>query len=162
MKTRTTQFFPLLLIATLTHSCIKEIGLRPSATGNALVVNALFSPDSLLQVNVSQVAGILDDGFVFIENAQVEWWEGEEQVETLPYIGNGNYRASRTPSAYLPNKIIVSAPGFTAVSAMDSIPFLPVVKDARYTFGKTFDGRLRPRARYGSTPNCRPACCWKR
>lgn len=119
---------PLLLLLVLIFSfqgCEKEIPFDSEVSEPKLVLNSLFTSDSVWKVHVSQSLSVLDnndlnevlDAMVSIKD------EAGATVANLAHQGDGLYEAAtEMPVPSQTYRIDVSAPGYEPVSATDAIP----------------------------------------
>ena len=138
-------FLAGLLLTACTTIVEKEI---PFPDRN-IVVNSIFSNDSLFKVQLSLPQGIGNFGqgkkFETIENAKVEIFKGGSLLETLPHIGNGVYRSPTLKASYpgAGYSVRVAAPGFPEASATDTLPAPPdtgTLTGTRFYDGENGDG----------------------
>ena len=128
MKTYNSTFRFLLLVPVLIVgmvACQKELPFDQEVVTPKLVVNGLFTQDSVWKVHLSRSLSVIDegelqavsDGNVVIKNA------AGNQVAALQYEGDGVYAAaSEMPAIDVPYTIEASAPGYATVTATDRIP----------------------------------------
>ncbi len=114
----------LLALCFVLSSCEKSLDVELPEHEPLLVVNSFFATDRAWEVHVSQSRDILDRGEIeVIEDAVVEIWQGSEMVTEVPYFNSGLYRNPLAqPTEPGEWKLKVSAPGFTTVEAVDTIP----------------------------------------
>lgn len=127
----------LFIVSLLLASCdrfntpiyIKVPPLKPQ-----LVVNSLFTPDSLWSVRVTSVKEplasaenpLVPSTLAAISNAKVEIWENGNVLETLLPFPNGIYRSkTNRPKLGTAYKIRVSAPDFPTAEATATLPNMP-------------------------------------
>ena len=114
--------FNLFLFLIFLSACIQEIPFPEQKEPAKLVVGCLFAADSVFNVYVNKTQGIFDSTESYVDNATVEIWENTNKIETLQHIEKGLYRSNilaQTGKAYT---LKVSAPGYTDVTAIDTIP----------------------------------------
>lgn len=114
-------------------SCVKEIEFKSNEIEPKIVVNSLFTPDSMWRIHVSQSKSISStSNMTFLSNASVKLFDQSQQlIATLQHAGQGYYTASGvTPGENQAYSIEVSAPGYTSVTATNhttsSIPLIHV------------------------------------
>ncbi len=114
----------LILFVIIVSSCIKEIDVNLEDSYRKIVVNSMFSADSILTVNISKSLNVLDNAdVIFIKNAVVKIYENDEYVETLVYQANGNYTTVSFVPVYGKNyKLTVSAPDLDDVESTNQLP----------------------------------------
>ncbi|MDG2505432.1 MAG: DUF4249 domain-containing protein, partial [Crocinitomicaceae bacterium] len=107
-------------------NCTKEIEFDAQDIAPRIVVNSLFTNDSLWTANISRSVGVLETtSYTSIEDADVSIFDGNGvQVTTLTNQGDGLYASptGATPQADELYTIEVNAPGYTSVSATNRIP----------------------------------------
>ncbi|MDG1734500.1 MAG: DUF4249 domain-containing protein [Crocinitomicaceae bacterium] len=107
-------------------NCTKEIEFDAQDIAPRIVVNSLFTNDSLWTANISRSVGVLETtSYTSIEDADVSIFDGNGvQVTTLTNQGDGLYTSptGATPQADELYTIEVNAPGYTSVSATNRIP----------------------------------------
>lgn len=107
-------------------NCTKEIEFDAQDIAPRIVVNSLFTNDSLWTANISRSVGVLETtSYTSIEDADVSIFDGNGvQVTTLTNQGDGLYTSltGATPQADELYTIEVTAPGYTSVSATNRIP----------------------------------------
>lgn len=107
--------------------CTKYIEFEGDDATPRLVVNGLMTPDSLIQVTLSNSVGYLSEaGIERQENGVLSLHNSAgELVEVLQHTGNGVYLANTVAEAGASYRLEVDHPGFAAVSTSDRVP-LPV------------------------------------
>jgi len=120
--------FPLLLIlSSLTLSnCTKEIEFDAQDIAPRIVVNSLFTNDSIWSAHISRSVGVLDTtSYTTISNATINIFDNNATlVTTLTHQGDGLY-TSPSGVTPIPNQsytLEASASGYTSVSATNAIP----------------------------------------
>lgn len=107
-------------------NCTKQIEFDAQDIAPRIVVNSLFTNDSLWAANISRSVGVLETtSYTSINDADVSIFDGNGvQVTTLTNQGDGLYTSptGATPVADELYTIEVSAPGYTPVSATNRIP----------------------------------------
>jgi hypothetical protein len=123
-------YISIILTVVILSSCTKEIPFSDEAKKSQLVINSLFSNDSVWSVNVSKSVSVLDDGGEYgmghrpVENASVNVFnKSNEKVASLSYTEDGEYTdLSSFPEANQEYRIEVSAPNFKSVTATNTLP----------------------------------------
>jgi hypothetical protein len=84
-----------ILLVIVLVSCVKEI---PLAEGDidAIVVNSIISPDSVVKVNLTKVRGF-SERITFVSDAIVCLFENDSLIRTLNYSSNGWYVSNYFP-----------------------------------------------------------------
>jgi hypothetical protein len=119
------------IVATISilTSCSKlntVVDIKAPETPNVLVVNALFSNDSLLTVNVSKTANFFKaETPEIVTGALCKIYANDVFVENLSYTQNGYYKASFIPAHGVNYEIKIAAANFTDVSAKGAMPLKP-------------------------------------
>jgi hypothetical protein len=123
------------------YSCQKEIELEYPTPEPKLVVNCLFSPDSLFKVRVGKILAFNDTSTSFIvENAECEIFENGVFSEKLKYQDNGFYISEfLTPKSGNTYELIVSAEGFPIVSAIDTVPYPVNIENLYFELNTLYD-----------------------
>jgi hypothetical protein len=107
-------------------NCTKEIEFDAQDIAPRIVVNSLFTNDSLWTANISRSVGVLETtSYTSIDDADVSIFDGNGvQVTTLTNQGDGLYTSptGATPQADELYTIEVNAPGYTSVNATNRIP----------------------------------------
>lgn len=124
------KLYYLFLIA-LSSSCIKELNLPIAEVPPKVVVNSLFSPDSILQVHVglSNSKPMNSSQFVeepnYLEAAVVLLFKDDIFLEQLTHSEKGWYVSTHLPEEAAKYKIEVNVDGFDMVWAESSVPRYP-------------------------------------
>ena len=117
------KYFFVFSIIFILGSCIDKMDSFELEQEPYLVVNCLFTPDSLFTVYVFSNSNILDTNLRVVENATVEIWIENNLLETLPYNTNGFYKAENLkPSVDIEYILKVKADGYPSIKATDKIP----------------------------------------
>lgn len=107
-------------------NCTKEIEFDAQDIAPRIVVNSLFTNDSLWTANISRSVGVLETtSYTSINNADISIFNGNGVlVTTLADQGDGLYTSptGATPVADELYTIEVNASGYTPVSATNRIP----------------------------------------
>lgn len=123
-----TLLFAAILVSWSFSSCEKKLDIELPDHTPELVVNAIFTPDSAFQVEVSRTKSLTDPrGVTYISNATVEIYEDNMLMETLPYRSvtnlKGVYKAEgAVAKANRSYTVKVRAPGYQAVTATNVVP----------------------------------------
>ena len=103
-------------------NCTKQIEFDAQDIAPRIVVNSLFTNDSLWAANISRSVGVLETtSYTSINDAYVSIFDGNGvQVTTLTNQGDGLYTSptGATPVADELYTIEVSAPGYTSVLSL--------------------------------------------
>jgi len=107
-------------------NCTKQIEFDAQDIAPRIVINSLFTNDSLWAANISRSVGVLEStSYTSINDADVSIFDGNGvEVTTLTNQGDGLYTSptDAMPIADELYTIEVSAPGYTPVSATNRIP----------------------------------------
>lgn len=120
---------PLLVLLT---ACEQEVEVDLPDQAPRLVINSLFTPDSLFTVRLYSSLPVLDtQRYVVPDNATVTLYEEEQEVETLPYDPDRRWFRSRSfkPAAGKSYRVRVTAPGFPEASARSTVPLPVPIRD---------------------------------
>ncbi|MFP4096564.1 MAG: DUF4249 domain-containing protein [Cyclobacteriaceae bacterium] len=112
----------------LLSACFETIEMDFPAHQPRPVINALFTPDSVWQVDVTTSKSLnYEDAYDTIPNATIEIFEGDIRVDSLIYLGGTTYRSSqdRKPREGEEYTLRFSAPGYPDCYATDRVPVLP-------------------------------------
>ncbi len=116
----------VILSLALISACSKDIDVELTDFESRLVVNSMFTPDSIFTINVSKTGNLADpsDNVEFIDYAKVLLYSdssGESRI--LTSIGDGNYIASTLyPEVNVLYSVEVEVAGFKTVTAHGKIP----------------------------------------
>ena len=116
----------LILSALTLSNCTKEIEFDEQDIAPRIVVNSLFTNDSIWSAHISRSVGVLETtSYTTIDNASVNIFDDNANlVTTLTHQGDGLY-TSPTGVSPQPNQsytIEASASGYESVNATNSIP----------------------------------------
>jgi hypothetical protein len=116
----------LILSALTLSNCTKEIEFDAQDIAPRIVVNSLFTNDSVWSAHISRSVGVLETtSYTTIDNASVNIFDDNANlVTTLTHQGNGLYTSPTgvTPQANQSYTIEASASGYESVNASNSIP----------------------------------------
>lgn len=111
------------------YGCVGISEIKLLEGQRQIVVNGIFSPDSIWKVHVAfsgAVTGDQDqDRQLFlppVTNAEVVITDGAGQQLALEHVGAGNYRAGVYPEAGMTYRLLVTVPGLDPISAESYIP----------------------------------------
>ena len=123
---QTFKLYTFLMVLIILSSCKKELPFPDIKEDPLLVINSLFSPDSLLQVHVSESCHITDTSceFNFISDAQVQIKdEAENILAILTHQGNGIYSPDNLSLNHqYTYKLEVTHPGKKSITTQNQIP----------------------------------------
>jgi hypothetical protein len=114
----------LLWLAGIMVACQREYPLIVPPAPNVLVINGLFSPDSVWRVQVSQPRTVTDTAMDFqpVSDARVRIWVADSLVATLRHAGAGWYEGEQFPQIGITYRLEAEAEGFPPAVAEDRIP----------------------------------------
>ena len=116
----------LILSALTLSNCTKEIEFDAQDIAPRIVVNSLFTNDSIWSAHISRSVGVLETtSYTTIDNASVNIFDDNANlVTTLTHQGDGLYTSPTgvTPQANQSYTIEASASGYESVNASNSIP----------------------------------------
>jgi hypothetical protein len=112
-------------------ACTKELAIKDGNI-HALVINSIINPDSLVRVNLSQVAGFNVSDINFIKNADVDLYENDKPITSLIYDTNGWYQSFYLPKQNGNYRIIANSTEYHA-SAETRIPIKVKILNAVYS-----------------------------
>jgi len=118
------------LFALIFSSCEKTIIIEIPDNGRKLVLNSLFSNDSVLSLSLIKSKYILDNSYNdnyryeydSISNAKVSLFAGDQFIEQLNEVSKGKYQSNYIMKSGVNYKIKVEAEGFPELSAESQIP----------------------------------------
>lgn len=118
-----------LLILT---ACEKKVDITVPYSGDKIVVNSFVQPDSTVYIRVTRSQPPGSNAFPEVPDATVSLTASGIPVQTQwQVIGGRGYFVSRTPAAKgMMYRIQVSAAGLDTVSASDTLPRAPLLKEA--------------------------------
>ena len=99
-----------------------------------LVINSVLTAGMEIVVNASKSSPITSNlPAVFLNDANIEMWRGNQYLGVLEHNENGNYRLDHvvTPGNY---RIQASAPGLKSVSAETSVPEATMIEIGDISF----------------------------
>lgn len=111
-------------------SCIKEI---PLSEGNidAIVVNSIISPDSVIRVNLTKVRGFSESAPI-VTNANIGLFENDSLIRVLHYSTNGWYLSDYFPVASNRYKLEIAIDQ-EELAAETSVPSQTQILNASYS-----------------------------
>jgi len=135
---------PIITLITLFASCTKDVTIAISDPESKIVINSFFSPQDSLLVNISKSIPILAaDTLNYVDNADVELFQGVSLIGKLTYTQKGFYTLSTALNPKGEYTITVSVPGMESVSSLDTIPtqipilsFDTVSVNEKYLYGE--------------------------
>ncbi len=120
MKTKLQLIFLLSIFA---FSCRKEYIIDYPPLNPTLIVNCLFSPDTVFNIHISRLQNINDTTSAIVENARVTLYEDENFFDTAVFNSSTEtYKSNRKPQVGKTYSVRVEAEGFPAANAEDKVP----------------------------------------
>ncbi len=109
-------------------SCIiEDANVIVPAYKKEVVVNAFLTPDSLINVNLTYSINLDEPNkFVTIDDARVVIYENEFLLDTLMFVGNGNYVSEYFPLALQLYKIEIITTNGIILNAISLMPEKPM------------------------------------
>ena len=138
-------YFVALTVLVLVESCRKldtVVDLKIDEKQNLLVVNSIFTNDSIITVDISKTSNYFstqtNDS---ISGAICQLYINGTYSETLLDKGNGTYTTTLKAVAGNSYELKVSANGFKSVTAQTQLPSLTVLVDAQ-TYADSVNGKF--------------------
>ncbi len=104
-------------------SCRKEFIIDYPPLPPKLVVNCLFSPDSVFNIQVSKLHYLNETTDATIKNAKVILYQDGHLFENLIFNTTGkSYKSIKKPESGKTYTVTVEAKGFPKVTAVDKVP----------------------------------------
>ncbi len=117
------KLFSLFILSSLFYSCQKQVEIQIPKSPPKLVVNCLFTQDSIFKVQLASSSYIFDTTYRYIDNATVNLFANNILIEKLNYKGKGKYEtATYTPNTHIKYRIEISAEGYETVFASSELP----------------------------------------
>lgn len=134
-------FVILISLILFIFSCQKELEIEYPEIEPRLVVNCLFSPDSLFKVRIGQLLSVNDSISTFIiEDAECEIWEDGIFAENLQYTTDGFYVSETlVPEVGKAYTLNVRHLDFPDVIATDTVPERVSVSDAYFVLNTLYE-----------------------
>lgn len=114
------------VILTILVSCTKEVPITPINLEPVLVLNSLFSGDSIIKVYISNRCDINMEKPSYIQNAQVLIYEDGLLKEELKWE-NSFYQSEFKASLGKNYTIFAEATGFPKIESSTHIPLQPII-----------------------------------
>ena len=129
-----------LAIILILFSCQKVIEIDYPTQETKLVVNCLFTPDSLFKARISKTSFTTDSSDLSIKDATCEIWSAGQLLETLQHTKNGFYISeSLYPEVNKAYTIKVKHEIFPDLTATDTVPEPANVLDINFDFFTQYD-----------------------
>lgn len=120
-----------ILIGLLFICCEKEISIDVSEPPSSLVVNSLFSNDSVLRIRLGKTYGILESKETNNVSANIELYEEDKLIDTLQPNGD-NFESDQIPVEGKNYEISIKLSDGSIITAQDYIPSTPQVISSVY------------------------------
>lgn len=115
-----------MLFLLLYTQCSKEIEIDIPQNSARLVVNSLFSSDTIVKLNLSKSIFILDHGRPIVKNAQIKLYKDGVFLENLSFDSQ-KYISQTKPQRGSDYKITINVPEFPTLEAVNKVPEMPVL-----------------------------------
>ncbi|MCF6242218.1 MAG: DUF4249 domain-containing protein [Bacteroidales bacterium] len=123
------------IIVAIFSSCEKTITIEIPDNGRKLVVNSLFTGDSVLSLSLLESKYILDESFSdyyryeydSVSGAKIDLYENEQFIEQLNEISKGKYQSNYIIKTDKDYQIKVLAENFPDLSAESYVPEKPEI-----------------------------------
>ena len=112
----------LLLAFLILSSCQKAIEINFPDSNNKLVINSLFTKDSLLTVNIFESTFIKDTVYNYVDNLNVLVYENDIFWDTLKNLNQGKYISTKTLKVNYSYKIEINSQKYNLTKAIGIIP----------------------------------------
>ncbi len=133
-------YFFIIIIIFFATACQKPLEINYPEQEPLLVVNCLFSPDSLFVARISHTAKTDDSTNLSITNANCEIWSDGEKLATLTHSENGFYTnpnlMAEVGKAYT---IKISHPDYLSISATDTVPEKGIINEIYFEHFTQYD-----------------------
>lgn len=115
-------FFLILISATFLFSCQKALEIDYPDIEPKLVVNCLFTTDSLFKLQLSRTSSYNDTLIVYVTDAKCEIWKNNSVSDILQYSDSGFYTGSTKPDENVIYTLKISHSKYGNVQAKSSCP----------------------------------------
>ncbi len=133
-------YFIIIAIILFATACQKPLEINYPEQEPALVVNCLFSPDSLFVARISRTTQTDDSTDLSISDANCEIWSDGEKLATLTHSENGFYsNPNLTAEAGKAYTIKVSHTDYPSVSATDTVPEQTIISEIYTEYFTRYD-----------------------
>lgn len=113
----------IILLSTILWTCRKEFIIDYPPLPAKLVVNCLFTPDSVFNIQVSKLQYVNDTTDATIKNAEVIIYENDVFFETVLFNSESKtYKSVKKPRPGRTYFLAVEAEGFPKAVAEDKVP----------------------------------------
>jgi len=116
------KYFYILFSFFLT-SCIEKIEINNADIEKKIILNCLFTSDSLFLVQLTTNQSILEDDTTYVEDATVEIKLDNQDFETLTYLQKGIYNGNKIiPKTNNVFTINVNSKKYGKISSLNNLP----------------------------------------
>ncbi len=123
----------IILVLLLILSCQKPLQIDYPVMEEKLVVNCLFAPDTVFQVQVSKSQKTDDSLYATITDAVCELWANNKLLEQLENNNTATYCSTILPEIGKTYTLIVKHPKYENISATSSVPDIPIISNFNLT-----------------------------
>lgn len=128
-----------LAIILILFSCQKVIEIDYPPQETKLVVNCLFTPDSLFKARISKTSFTTDSSDLSIKNATCEIWSNGQFLETLQHTQNGFYVSENLyPEIEKNYTIKVKHQELGEVTGSSYVPDFPAFYELNFAYNDTY------------------------
>ncbi len=138
-----TLFIILSLLPVLFSSCSKEVVINLAPHEEILVVDCIFSPDSVFKLTLSKSSSIFSNCCIKIESALIVIYENDSFRDTLKHK-NGFYYSKVIPQVQSRYDLLVSSTGFDKLTAHDVLETKPMLGKSRFIPNIFTDQEAKP------------------
>jgi hypothetical protein len=118
-----------VFFAICVQSCTKEVQLDLPQHKPMIVVNSVFTNDSLLKIHISKSNGMFQTSRPWIESAFIKLFENDELIDTkeLMATDSGLYISNFIPQESKFYRLEISSGGFNSIECTDFLPKKPIL-----------------------------------
>ena len=123
----------LICLPLLLWACTDIVEIDLPNQEPQLVINGLFTPDSVWNVDISAGQNALsNETYKQVQDATVELYQGGKHLFNLLHNGNGKYKSEVVlPQELQHYTLKVSAPGYPTSEASNFAPSLPAIRSIK-------------------------------
>jgi len=103
-------------------SCQKALEIDYPKLEPKLVVNCLFTPDSLFTLHLSVTTSTYDSSLTFVEDANCSIWNNDKLLDNLIYTENGTYISTIKPETNVEYTLKISHQKYGNIQAKSYCP----------------------------------------
>ncbi len=126
-------FIIVITIIIFSTACHKPLEIDYPEQEPALVVNCLFSPDTIFLVKITKTQKTNDSTSNQITDATCELWENNQLLEKLENNNTNIYQSTVLPEIGKTYTIKVEHKDYKAISATSYVPELPQIENLNIT-----------------------------